>query len=521
VTASDPISAASKSASLSSSLTSTAVAGGAWIAVQVAVNKAVALLGTLAVMYLLTPHDYGLASLALSVMAGFALLPPFTLSDVLIATPNDVELRMRMAIRICAVYTALTVLAIAAVSPLIARYFMEPDLMVACWWVALRPVVDLLVLAPQTRLRLRLDFRRIAVIDAITQIGATVSSIGMAALGYGYLSLILPQIAATAGRAFLYSRAAGPSPRSSGRDHRSTSEMVHQYIASGMGQYIHAGMLTIVPFIIAHYSDEIQTGLYAMAFSLSAATNGIVAVSLGMVLQPVFARMAGDTERQAGAFVRACSAIAVLAMPLLALQCLLSRAAFAELLPPRWEGAVVMAQLLCAGYAFYFPVNPAMGLLKAQGKFWSFFFWQFGHFLVVTSLMLLVGEYAGESASVYIVAVLSFSQVVFSPVGIILCTPRGEWIKSCVSVYAAPMGGALVSVLPPFFAIAVLVPEGKVCNWLQMIIVPLVALPIYWAWIRLFAKVPAAELSSAFRAIKERLVVPVKAISPSHADAGR
>ncbi len=36
-------------------------------------------------------------------------------------------------------------------------------------------------------------------------------------------------------------------------------------------------------------------------------------------------------------------------------------------------GAIAMTQVLCVGQAFYFPVNPAMGLLKAQGRFAAFF----------------------------------------------------------------------------------------------------------------------------------------------------
>ena len=494
----------------SPSLTSTAMSGGAWIAAQVAINKAVALVGTVAVMYLLTPRDYGLACLALSVMAGFAILPPFTLSDVLISTPNEVEHRMRTAIRICIGYTIAITVAIVAVSPLIARYFSEPELMVACWWVALRPVVDLLVLAPLTRLRIRFDFKQIALIDAYTQIGATLMSIVMAAFDFGYLSLVLPQIAATAARAYFYSKAARPPTRSDLIESRSSAEMVRQYVASGMGQYIHAGILTVVPFVIARHCDEVQTGLYAMAFALSAATNGVVAVSIGLVLQPIFARMAGDTERQSGAFVRACSAIAVLALPLLLLQAVLAPPALVELLPQRWSGAVQMAQLLCLGFAFYFPVNPAMGLLKAQGRFWVFFWWQLSHFLVVTAIMVVVGSLAVQSTALAIVAVFAASQVLSSPVGIALCTPRGTRIRSCVRVYGAPLIGAVLAVIPPYFVITATIPEGRFRNWLLMIGVPLIALPIYLLWIRLFARASIAELSLALGAVKARIAASVR-----------
>ena len=42
-------------------------------------------------MYLLQPQEYGIASLATSLLAAVTLLAPFTMSDVLFARPTEVD----------------------------------------------------------------------------------------------------------------------------------------------------------------------------------------------------------------------------------------------------------------------------------------------------------------------------------------------------------------------------------------------------------------------------------------------
>jgi hypothetical protein len=51
-------------------------------------------------LYLLHPEQYGIASLATSLLAAVTLLAPFTLSDVLLSRPSDVDRLMGTATRL-------------------------------------------------------------------------------------------------------------------------------------------------------------------------------------------------------------------------------------------------------------------------------------------------------------------------------------------------------------------------------------------------------------------------------------
>ena len=171
---------------------------------QVAAVKLASLSGTLILMHLLSPELYGVATLALSVQAMLTLLQPFTMGDVIVSRSGDLTRISGTAHRLVFVTSVLFALAIVASGPWAATYYRSPALAFACAWVALKPLADWLVVLPLTRLRTGLRFRIISTVDTISLVGATISSVLMAWARLGFVSLILPQIAFTAVRAWLY-----------------------------------------------------------------------------------------------------------------------------------------------------------------------------------------------------------------------------------------------------------------------------------------------------------------------------
>lgn len=488
------------------SLRDSAVSGGLWTGAQVVVNKIVSLGGTVVMMYLLHPEQYGLASLATSLLAAVTLLAPFTLSDVLLSRPSEVDRLMGTASRLCITVTALNVLALMALTPWASGHYDQPALVGACMVMALRPMVELMLLGPQTRLRSQLRFKTLASVDAVTQSLATLAGIIMAWTGAGYLSIVLPQIVFTGLRAFLYQRAcpapALPSPWISAE----APSMFRAYWLSGLGQYVHGGLVVATPLIIGQFADEQGVGLYSMSFALSASINLVVAVSMGLVLQPVFAQMTGDFDRQAAAFLRACRTIAAIAMPLCLLQAALAPAGFHVFLPERWIGASAMTQVLCIGQAFYFPVNPAMGLLKAQGRFAAFFVWQALQLVLALVAMFAAGYVVPDHAALAVVVVAAVCPVISSPFGVWLSIRhRKSGTGGTLSIFVAPTIASAIAIGPAYLACEQLLPVGAAQDWTELITIPIVAALTYPMLLRIFAPDLQQELSSIVRSIAGRL----------------
>jgi O-antigen/teichoic acid export membrane protein len=476
-----------------------------WSMGQVIANKVLALGGTFALMYLLEPADYAIAGIALSIQAFLTLLAPFTLGDVLISRPRDAERLMGTAVRVCLAVSAITAILILAAGPLASREYGQSALVAACATVALRPAVELLLLAPHARLRLRLKFREMAMIDGVTQGLATLCSIAMAWAGMGWISLILPQIAFTGLRAWMCSRAA---PAERGNPTWLPLEwkaLTRDYWLVGMGQYVHGSLLMAPPLVIGVFASTDAVGLFMMAFTLSTAINVVLSVSMGQVLQPIFAQMTEDLDRQRAAFIRATGTIAAVALPLCLLQAAVVGPAIRLMLPDRWDGAATTAALLSAGQAFYFAVNPAKSLLKAQGRFAVFVAWQAVQLGVVLAAMFVAGALWDDDAAVAIAAVAGLYTVVWAPVGVWLAlrgAPRA--VVSSVALFVRPLVAAGVVLGPAVVALGMLVEPGTASDLLHLVGLPVVTLALYPFALRLLDPAAARECGQIVSVLRAR-----------------
>jgi hypothetical protein len=331
----------------------------------------------------------------------------------------------------------------------------------------------------------------------------------MAWAGAEYLSIVLPQIAFTDVRAPLYRRAS-PAPVSpSAWIATETGSIFRAYWLSGLGQFVNGGFLIATPLVIGQFANERGVGLYSMPFALSASINSVVAVSLGLVLQPVFAQMSGDYDRQAAAFLRACRTIAAIAIPVCPLQAALAPTAFHVFLPERSMGAIAMTQVLCVGQAFCFPVNPAMGLPKGARA--------------LRSVLRLAGGAATSGAHDYVRRRIPRARPRCP------CRAcRGSFMPGCVqpvrrlALHSASQVGrrrdplhllgltlaSAIAIGPTYFACESFLSSGTAQDWTELVAIPAVAALTYPTLLRIFAPDLQQELSSIVRSIVGRLRVP-------------
>ncbi len=492
------------------SLHGAALSGGFWSLIQVVANKCASLIGTFALMYLLAPGDYATASLALSAQAILCLLPSFTLGDALIARPAEVDKLMGTASRLCAIASLATAVALVAAGPIASSLYHDESLPLAFACVATRPLAELAVFGPHTRLRVSLAFRQLAVIDGAAQLGATAAAVVMAAMGLGWWSLLAPQIAFTVVRAFAYARAAGPAPAAPRWVRADAWPLIRDYSLSGLGQYVHGGLLMLPPLVIGGFASGEEVGLFSMAFTLSASINIVVAVSMGLVLQPIFANMSDDRGRQLAAFSRSCSVIAAVSMPLCICQAAVVGPAIRILLPERWAGAADFAVIMSIGQSFYFAVNPAMSLLKAQGRFAAFLTWQAFQLVLVGALMVVAGIAFPDSPTYAITAVASLYSVVSSPLGVWLCLrgTHGAAARSML-LFARPFTAAALAFVPIWLSMAWLGSNESTWDAARLAVVPLIGVLAYGGFLWILDRGAARELLHLLRLVRARLRPPL------------
>lgn len=449
-------------------LAAVAARGSAWTTAQTLANKFLTALATLVLAKLLAPADFGLANVAISVGVLAFVLAPFVMGDVLLSQPTQFQQNAATARVIAWTAAILLALGLMASALPIERFTQKPGLaFLLIVIVAQRPLADALFMVPNSRLRMALAYRAIAIIDGSVILSATVLGIGMAWAGMGPASLLFPPIAMIWARAFIYAKAAGPAQLAP-FDRARTRPLTRRFVVAGMAQYLNSVLAILEVFILGFVANETEIGLYGFAAMLAIQANSVIASQLGAVLQPIFAHIQSDAARQVSAFIRATTLLSSFAVPLSLTQAALAMPLFRLLFEAKWTGSIAIFATLSIAQAFVFVGSPSTALLKAQGRFRAYFAWQFMQLAGSAVLMVLavnhgvalaaslaqkVGLPTSDDASRALALSIAsaIAWAVSCPIGVwIAGRPAGASVRSVLSIFftpwlaALPVNGALV-----------------------------------------------------------------------------
>lgn len=473
-----------------------ATAGTTWTSAQTIINK-VATMGAMWVVALkLTPDEFGMAALTLAVGAFLVVLPPMTVSDVVVTHRRRFALIAPIANRIALRVALVTTVLIALVAPVVGWFYEQypSGILVGLIWVwSLRPLADGLAALPFSRLRVDFRYRAIALIDGSIQMVATITTVVMALLGSGALALVLPQVAAMFVKALCYrAQQRAGNPASVGPDlHAGKSREAWQLIRirrrifrefalAAAAQYVHNVLVLLPVLVLGYCSTELQAGLYAFAFSLGAQANGLVASQLGTVFQPIFVTLGVSAQRQRDGFLRVVRVIGAVAVPVCLLQGALAEPLFRLVFEPKWEGAIIVFAILSGLEGFYFATAPTMAMLRAQGRFGTYFIWQSTQFAIsLTAYSVGAAMYGALGVAVCATAIWGVSL----PIAVWLCTRRaGGRLSAALAVMLAPWTTAAPIAAAAWGAWQLLAPLGRPGMILALLVVGPVSLALaVWA----------------------------------------
>ncbi|MBL9140805.1 MAG: oligosaccharide flippase family protein, partial [Phycisphaerae bacterium] len=469
-------------------LSSAAASGTGWTTIQGLINKVATMVATYIVSMKLSPDEFGMATLVVAIGGFLIVLPPLVMGDVLITHQRRFRTMVRTAGSMVLWIGVLTTVVVAAVSPLMAHFYPNyafGTLVGLLIVLSLRPSGDALAVVPLSRLRIDLRYRAIALIDGSVQMVATITTVVMAFLGAGALSLVLPQVAAIAAKAVCYRVAAaghaqdGLAPRPHAR-RQIRGRMMREFSTAGSAQYIHTLIGWVPVLVLGKLATETETGFFSFAFLLANQATFVISYQLGTVLQPIFGRLKHEPARQAAGFLRVVRAIGALAVPVSFLQAALAQPLFLLVFEPKWAGAAPVFAVLCIGQAFYFAMAPAMALLKAQGRFRAFFVWQAVQ-LAASLALYPLSALAGDALGVAICDTIVWGVSV--PIAVWLGTRiAGGRAREAVAVFLAPWSTAVPIAAAAFGAWYLMQPLGTAGMVLSLFVVGPIALALsIWA----------------------------------------
>lgn len=185
------------------SLQETFIAGFRWIAASRLLVQIISWVGTLYVMRLLAPADYGLAAICSSVVTVAVLVSEFGFGTAIIQATTLSRQQTRSIFGVALGFSSGVALIVIAAAPALGAYFRAPEAVLLVQVSAAHLLLSALATVPDASLRRRLDFKALAAIDVVCGITSTISTVALAWTGYGVWALVLGPISGTALRTVL------------------------------------------------------------------------------------------------------------------------------------------------------------------------------------------------------------------------------------------------------------------------------------------------------------------------------
>jgi O-antigen/teichoic acid export membrane protein len=299
---------------------------------------AISTTGTIILARLLTPRDFGLVAMVLSVSL---LLQGFGTNGFIEATVQREEIDHRQISNLCWINVGINLmltLAFMASAPAIAWFYEEP---------LLKPVVVVLAVSilfggtstqHQALLRRHMEFYKIAACDIAAMLASVGVAIALAYRGWGYWALVAkwvvaPAVTTAAAWAFCGWRPGLPSLGTGARP-------MLKFAFNTYGNFVLAYLgRTVDKVLLGRFQGSQALGYYDRAYQFSMLLPSQLYGPLNSVGVPAFSRLASDPAKYRQTFLKLFSMMAFVCLPASAVLTLTGRDVIFLMLGPQWNSA--------------------------------------------------------------------------------------------------------------------------------------------------------------------------------------
>lgn len=324
---------------LASNLKIRAMRGASMTLIAQVFSFAVQTVGTIILARILTPDDFGLIAMVLTMSL---LLQNFGLNGFTEAVIQQKEINHRQISTLFWIGVALSVFLsvffIVSI-PVIVWFYREPRLKLIIIVISSSIAITGFSIQHLALLKRGMEFRKIAVNDMTAGVMSTIIPIAMAWSGCGYWSLvakwIISPLFTTIGAWLLCGWR--PSPPSRGTGVRRMFRFAMQTYGNFFMSYFRRNLDKI---LIGRFYGGLALGLYDRAYQLSSMIPSQIVSPLSSVAISAFSKLSGDKVKYRDSYLKLLSLIGFIGVPLSAALTLISNDVIFVLLGPKWHDAV-------------------------------------------------------------------------------------------------------------------------------------------------------------------------------------
>ncbi|MFO1217465.1 MAG: lipopolysaccharide biosynthesis protein [Burkholderiaceae bacterium] len=299
---------------------------------------------TLIVIRLLTPEDYGLMA-KVGVVSGItSAIAELGLGGAIIRTPRIGRDDLRKILGLSILLGIAMTVAVAAASPLFARWFHEPSLAGPLAVSSLQILVSAFAVIPSAMASRELSFGLVSKVEMATGVATAAITVALAVAGAGVWALVIGNLAGALARSallLLFSDRVWP---------RFSTEGIAEHIKFGLtlvGSRMSYFVVVQSDIVIGSaFLSTTEIGQYAVALQLATLPMSKMMGTINAVVMPAFSRKQGDSAAVREALRRSMSLLAMAAFPLLWGISAHARELVLVLFGPSWRDAVPALQIL-------------------------------------------------------------------------------------------------------------------------------------------------------------------------------
>ena len=357
---------------MSESLKNKTQKGLAWSMIERFATQGVQFLFGIILARMLSPDDYGIIAMPLVFLAIAQCFIDSGFSGALIRKTNLTEDDLSTAFYFNIGVGVICYLILFFTSPLIADFYNTPILADLLKVTALATLFNPLCAVQQAILTKKIDFKTQAIVSLAGALVSGLVGLVMAYTGFGVWALVFQQVGGYVIRTILLWILCKWKPK-----RRWSWESFHylwgfgsKMLASGLLETIYSN---IYPIVIGKYFSANDLGNYTRAQQFSNLPSSNVTGVLQRVTFPVLSSIQNEDERLARNYRKILKLSAFLIFPLMLILSAVADPLIRVLLSDKWEGCIILLQILCFSLMWY-PIHAInLNLLTVKGRSDLFF----------------------------------------------------------------------------------------------------------------------------------------------------
>lgn len=341
--------------------------GLAWSMIERFATQGIQFLFGIILARLLSPDDYGNIAMPLVFLALAQCFIDSGFSTALIRKPDLTEDDLSTAFYFNVGVGIICYIILFLTSPLIAGFYNTPILSDLLKVTALATLFNPLCAVQQAILTRKIDFKTQAAVSLTGAIVSGIAGLVMAYSGLGVWSLVCQQVGGYLLRALLLWIMVKWHPKHvwSWKSFRYLWGFGSKMLGSGL---LDTAYNNIYPIVIGKYYSANDLGNYTRAQQFSSLPSSNITGILQRVTFPVLSTIQNEDERLERNYRKILKLSAFLIFPLMLMLSAVADPLIRVLLTDKWEGAIILLQIMCFSMMWY-PIHAInLNLLTVKGR---------------------------------------------------------------------------------------------------------------------------------------------------------